>query len=86
MHADQLTTDQLRAEVKRLQDLASKANSNAALMHNTAWHDTIVWVGSGAVGMSVELYGGGLGECTHVWKRLCGLLQELVRGWRWRDD
>lgn len=32
MHADQLSTDQLRAEVKRLKDLASKANSLAALM------------------------------------------------------
>lgn len=32
MHADELSTDQLRAETKRFKDLASKANSNAALM------------------------------------------------------
>lgn len=32
MHAAQLSTNQLRAEVKRLKDLASKTNSHAALM------------------------------------------------------
>lgn len=43
-----------RVEWNPSKDVIDCAEMNAALMLNTAWHETFVWVGSGAVGISVE--------------------------------